>query len=262
MKRSFHGTLLVILAAIAVSTATADITGFNNLDPALWKLNLRNDDVGSGPSFNSGTDTLQLTNKGGPEIRSVWYRTPQPISQFTASFVYTATNNQTGQLIGGCFVIQNNPAGDSTLSSSAFGSLGYGGIDKSVAISFELTASPSTSGQYKNGQFSGGGAFPTTPVNLYSGDPIQVALTYQNNFLQVSMTDTVTQAVYGTSYAGLDIPAIVGNGTAYVGFTAGTYSPFNSANQFFGQPHFAGVPEPSTILFLPSMLLAVAKRRR
>ena len=37
----------------------------------------------------------------------------------------------------------------------------------------------------------------------------------------MTITDTVTQATYSTSWA-IDIPATVGGDTAYVGFTAGT----------------------------------------
>src|SRR5262249_39790531 len=59
-------------------------------------------------------------------------------------------------------------------------------------------------------------------INLGSGHPIQVHLTYDSGTLREVVTDTVTGAVFSTTYT-VNIPMVVGGGgLAYVGFTAAT----------------------------------------
>lgn len=247
-----------IMLALVPSLAQADITGFNNLDPSLWSP-IHQGDGGSSPSYNSATDTLQMTTTTVSENRSLWYLTPQPISDFTASFTYTANNQRTDFPYGACFVIQNSPAGTNALGTSG-GGMGYGTISKSIALSFEIAGAPTHTGLYKNGSVASSGV-STSPVNLFSGNPISVAITYHNSLLTLTLTDTVTQAPFSTSYPALDIPTLVGGSTAYVGFTASTDNlDLGWANQYFGSPHFAGVPEPATASL--ALLLGALIRRR
>src|SRR5262249_39814835 len=58
-------------------------------------------------------------------------------------------------------------------------------------------------------------------VNLHSGDILQVHITYDGTTLTMTITDTVTNATFTTSWK-INIPGIVGASTAFVGFTAGT----------------------------------------
>jgi hypothetical protein len=58
-------------------------------------------------------------------------------------------------------------------------------------------------------------------VNLHSGDIMQVHMTYDGTTLTMTITDTVTNATFATSWP-IDIPSTVGGNTAFVGFTAGT----------------------------------------
>jgi len=58
-------------------------------------------------------------------------------------------------------------------------------------------------------------------VNLKSGDIFQVHMTYSGTTLTMTITDTVTNATFTTSWT-IDIPGTVGGTTAFVGFTAGT----------------------------------------
>jgi hypothetical protein len=48
-----------------------------------------------------------------------------------------------------------------------------------------------------------------------------VQLVYNGTTLTMTITDTVTQATYTTSFT-INIPSTVGGNTAYVGFTGGT----------------------------------------
>jgi len=49
-------------------------------------------------------------------------------------------------------------------------------------------------------------------------------MTYDGTKLTMTITDTVTNATFTTSWT-INIPAIVGGNTAYVGFTGGTGRP-------------------------------------
>ncbi len=60
-----------------------------------------------------------------------------------------------------------------------------------------------------------------TGIDLHSGDPINVGMTYDGTTLVVTETDAITHKSASQSHT-IDIPITVGGGTAYVGFTAGT----------------------------------------
>jgi hypothetical protein len=73
------------------------------------------------------------------------------------------------------------------------------------------------------------GVSPTTPaedltasgVDLHSGDMMNVQMSYDGTTLRMTITDATTNQSFTTSWA-VDIPAVVGGNTAYVGFTGGT----------------------------------------
>jgi len=73
------------------------------------------------------------------------------------------------------------------------------------------------------------GAMPTTPsvdmsssgVDLHSGHPLHAHLSYDGATLTLTLTDTVTNASFTTSWQ-VDIPFNVGDVVGYVGFTGGT----------------------------------------
>jgi hypothetical protein len=59
-------------------------------------------------------------------------------------------------------------------------------------------------------------------INLQSGHPLNVALSYNGTSLAMTVTDSVTKAVFSHSWT-IDIPTTVAGNTAYVGFTGSTY---------------------------------------
>ncbi len=243
--------LMTFVGGLAPSVAHANITGFGDFSGFTVNVN----DSGSAPTVSNGT--LHLTNAGA-ESRSVFYDTPQNISSpFTASFTYQASGNSY-ENPGACFVLQNSTAGASAVGT---GWLAYGGMTgKSLGVSLE---SDSLSGYYTDANF-GGGSLSTSPVSLFSGDPINVTLTYNGTLLQESLLDTTTSASYNTSYLILtNFPAVLGGSTAYVGLTAS--GGFYGTNQYFSNFTFSTVPEPSTLALLgigAVSLLAYAWRRR
>jgi hypothetical protein len=130
------------------------------------------------------------------------------------------------------FIIQGN--GPTALGSTG-GGLGYGpdpslggaGIPNSIAVKFDTTDNqgegPDSTGLYLDG------ASPTvpavdlrgTPIDLHSGDPFRVDLSYDGTTLTETITDLVTMGTFTHSYA-VNIPVAVGGDVAYVGFGGGT----------------------------------------
>ncbi|RIK71133.1 MAG: hypothetical protein DCC66_02915 [Planctomycetota bacterium] len=59
---------------------------------------------------------------------------------------------------------------------------------------------------------------------------------------------------------GINLPAILGSSTAYVGFTASTAGD-GAADQYFSSVQFTAIPEPATALLL-TFAAAIVRRRR
>jgi len=211
------------------NTATSVITIQSGGSPT---INFASGFTATGLQFNGRTKLngtrLQLTDGGQAEASSAWFTTPVNVQTFTNDFTFQFINPNSD---GMTFTIQN--AGTTALGLSG-GGLGYGagsptgtpGIPTSVAVKFDLFQNvhegTNSSGLYTNG------ASPTSPsvtlgngVNLHSGDVLQVHMTYDGTTLTMTITDTVTNATFTTSWP-INIPATVGGNTALVGFTAST----------------------------------------
>ena len=200
----------------------------------------------NGRAIHSGS-SIQLTDTSvGLETAAAWYGVPVNVQTFSTNFTLQFTS---AAGMGMTFCIQNqNPtssdasnkwvSGGPTALGNGQGGLGYSGTTggvggqlagllTSVAVKFDI-ASGNTTGIFVNG------ANPTTPqttitgVNLSSGNPINVAMTYDGTTLSMTLTDTVTKGTFSTSWA-VNIPTDVGGSTAYVGFTGATGFAF--ANQ-------------------------------
>ena len=169
-------------------------------------------------------NVLTLTDDGPPifETRSAFYNTKVPTGTFTASFVYTAAGNM--QADGVTFTLQNSPAGPAAIGPNAAGSnLGYFGIAPSAAVQLNIySGDPGGVGS----AFTTGGTLSayasTSPVNLASGDPIQVTLSYDGSNLVENLVDQTNAQKYSTTYAGVNLAAATGGTSAYVGFTGAT----------------------------------------
>jgi hypothetical protein len=227
--------------AITVSTtetinAIAVVSGYTNSAVASAAYTI--EPLGSGISFpqgfatsqgsmifNGSTDLddsrLQLTDGGTAESGTAWYVTPMNIQSFTTNFTFQLSNPAAD---GITFAIQNL---GTTAMGNFGGGLGYQGIPTSVAVKFDLFNN-SGEGTDSTGLYTNG-TIPTVPsidlsstgINLHSDDTMAVQLVYDGTNLTMTITDTVTQASYTTSW-GINIPSIVGSNAAYVGFTGGT----------------------------------------
>ena len=61
----------------------------------------------------------------------------------------------------------------------------------------------------------------STAINLHSGDPINVTVSYDGTTLTMTETDLTNNATATQKYQ-VNIPQQVGGDTAFIGFTAGT----------------------------------------
>ena len=180
----------------------------------------------SGFSLNNGatldvpSGTITLTDNIGSEARSAFSTTPVGFaSGFTSSFVYTASGDKAAD--GVTFTIQNSSP---TAVGGGGGALGYVGIPKSAAVEFNLY----TGGGQPVGTTvafgTSGGYTSSSPVNLASGDPILVTLTYDpsGSTMGVSLVDQTTQSTYSNTFPNIDLAKSIGSNTGFVGFTGGT----------------------------------------
>ena len=186
--------------------------------------------VPTGLQFNGSTDLddtrLQLTNGGANEAGSAFFTTPMDIRNFTTDFTFQLSDATAD---GITFTIQDSSAAAAALGGVG-GSLGYGGTTKitnSVAIKFDIYNN-SGEGDDSTGLYTNG-ANPTVPatdisssgIQLDEGDTIAAHITYDGTTLTMTLTDAVITKTYTTSWL-VNIPAVVGANTAYVGFTGGT----------------------------------------
>ena len=173
---------------------------------------------------------LQLTLAPAMETKgAAWFSKPVNIAAFTTDFDFALLNAKAD---GFTFAIQNQSA---TAIGPVGSGLGYGasmpgsggGIGKSLAVKFDLYSNDGegsdSTGFYTNG------ASPTIPATsmassgilLSSGHKLHAHITYDGATLILLLTDTTTSASFTKSLT-IDIPAVVGSQTAYVGFTGGT----------------------------------------
>jgi hypothetical protein len=169
-------------------------------------------------------DRLRLT-EGPFQAGSAYAAAPVNVGEFTARFEFQVGDAPDGRLGDGLALVFQN-AGPNALGAAG-GGLGYAGIEKSVALKFDLVDNAGEGaesvGLYLNG------AAPTTPaqplpggvIHLHSGHVFRVDLRYVGGVLNYMVWDTVTGSGAGNSFS-VDLPAAVGGPTAYVGFTAGT----------------------------------------
>lgn len=252
---------LITLLAIALPcvTARAGIVGFNNLNG--WTYN--QSDTGS-PADLPSPGTIHLTTGNG-QARSVFFNTPQDISQFTASFTYRATNLNASLVSQGiAFVLQNDARGASAIGGGS-GGLGYTGISPSATtILWSDTGPGLTYNGYFFGGTSGSGSNPTTPANAFNFRDLNMDVRYANPILTVTVDDPVIAGIdFTRNYVVGDLASIVGGATAYVGFTASTGDRFGNggANQYLSNFSYI-VPEPATLSLLVLGSAALLRRPR
>ncbi len=181
------------------------------------------------------TGDLVLTNGGATQAGSVFTSNRVDVSGFTSQFTFQTTGTyayaSTGE--GLTFTIQG--AGPTALGGTG-SALGYGGINNSVAIKFDLNNNNGegndSTGLYTNGASPtnvGSIDLSSSGIDLHSGDIFRVNLTYVGTTLTVVINDLTTNTSFSHDYT-INIPSIIGGSTAYVGFTGATGSVETHAN--------------------------------
>jgi hypothetical protein len=172
---------------------------------------------------------LELTDGNQFEASSAWYATGVNVQNFVTDFTFQVTPGTTAD--GFTFALQANSTAALGVAGGPLGygldsSTGTGGIPNSVAVKFDLYDNfgegIDSTGLYING------ASPTIPfidmtgsgIDLHSGDVFDVHIVYDGTSLNMTITDTVTHAVFTHSWT-INIPTTIGATTAYAGFTAG-----------------------------------------
>ena len=198
---------------------------------------------GAGAAATLSGGTLTLTNDTGGQANSAFTTTTVPITNaagFTASFVYTMTNNNGGAPADGfTFCIQNTGP---TAVGAGGGDLAYNAINNSGAACFCVYAGNNPGGglgsstqfgyDYSGGNslpnFGGNGGTPgylsTSPVDMTSGHPILVNLTYNGlaGTLTEQLTDETTKGTFSYSFSNVNFQTLLGGQAGYVGFTGAT----------------------------------------
>jgi hypothetical protein len=186
---------------------------------------------------------LELTDGGFGEAGGAFLSNRVGVDNFTSTFNFKVTPGTAPMADGFAFVIQGD--GPAALGPPG-GGLGYGadtvgvggGLARSLAIKFDLFNN-SGEGTNSTGIFTGGrsptirqpglgAGFPDTSIDLTgtgidlsSGHPFAVTLSYDGTTLTEAIRDTVTSATFTTTYA-VNIPGLVGSDVGYMGFTGGT----------------------------------------
>ena len=207
---------------------TGSVPSFGT-SPSKWIVN-------HSGTYSSSTaitgDDLTLTDGNGSEARSAFFNTVVPTTTgFTASFTYTASSGgfPNNAADGVAFVLQGSSAGTSALGGQG-GSLGVAGISgPALAVTFNLYPpaggagtgfSSTVTGTLTNGMQSGIYT-STSPVALNNGDAKFIVLTYNPSTESITeqLTDDITKATDTITIPNVNIAAIFGGNSAYVGFT-------------------------------------------
>jgi hypothetical protein len=231
-------TIMVAAAPPPPPTIATPVFSFPNFSSQPSSINL-----GDAEGIVNGS--IKLAGDQVHDAGQAWYTTKQDITSFTTDFTFTITSNGYGET----FVIQNDPHGmNAGGDSNGLGYFAYSvnpagtAINNSVAIAFNATpnnssgsesytgATPSMTGLYLDGGLlMDNGIMPVQDlmpqgINLQSGDVVSAHVVYDGSILSMNLTDTVTgkQAYFQWP---VDIPAVVGANTAYIGFTGGTINP-------------------------------------
>ena len=225
------GSGAVTLAGGTLRLSASTLSGFGGGVGASslgWQINNTAITSNAFPSAN----VLQLTDGGVNEARTAIYSTPvggvaSGSNGFTATFTYTpSSGNLAAAADGVTFFLENAATNPTTQLGATGGNLGYGGITPSVALALNIFATAAGgvgSEIISNGTI--GTNVSTSPVNLASGHPIQVTLSYNpaNTTLTETLTDTTnTSLIYTTSTTAYNLATILGANSAYIGLSGGT----------------------------------------
>lgn len=206
---------LVALAG-AVSSAQAQVIDHSGGFSSTSDLQLN----GSAATASSGGLTvLRLTPAANDQTGSAFSTAQVNVQAFATTITFQFTPGTTPMADGICFVIQRQ--GPGALGGGG-GGCGYSGIPTSVAVVFDIYPNGgSYTGLFTNGAGPDAENQTTLTLNFHNGNVFRARLVYDGTTLQVTITDTGSNASETQNYT-IDIPSTIGGNTAHVGFTAAT----------------------------------------
>jgi hypothetical protein len=266
---------IVACAAITgfVACASADNVIFNGFsDTTGLTIN-----GSAGTTVTPDGTVLRLTTASGGQAGSAFSSTLTDATNFSTYFQFRITNpggavfdnNDEAGADGLVFVVQSV---DSTLGGSGLG-IGYNGIGTSVGIEFDTWGNnanndPSQShvGIDLNGSVNHGTGAPytanQTAPEFDDGDLWSAWIDYDGTTLEVRWATTSTRPAAAMLSRDLDIPTILSQDTAYIGFTSATGAAWENHDivQWQYTP-YTPVPEPASLGMLTLTMLALLRRR-
>jgi len=208
--RATNGTVTASATINVVDLAPASTAEFGMFEPEPRQI------VNGSAARNSG---VQLTTDDPDQSGSSFYATPLDVTGFVTRFRFRLGMPPVppNPASGIAFVIQG--VGPTVVGAPGTG-LGYQGIDRSVAVTFDPVMN--TIGLATNGT----AAIATinldgTGIELRNENILQADLFYDGATLAVTITDSGTGLSTTASFAA-DIPELVGGSSAFVGFTGAT----------------------------------------
>jgi hypothetical protein len=198
------------------------------------------------------TNLLQITQNSANQDTATFYQDPLYIQGFYAFFTYQVASGANNSADGATFCIQNDPRGAAAEGEQG-SALGVGAtspaapagtspIKPSVELELNIYSGNGLGGVGialgTNGSVSN--VTSTLPVVINNGDVINVALTYLGGVLTVNLSDP-TAGTQFTMKTNVNIPAIVGGSSAYVGFTGSTGG--SASSQLISDFSFQSIPQ-------------------
>jgi autotransporter-associated beta strand protein len=194
---------------------------------------------GNAPSVANNVATM--TSSTNNQTRSIWRNIQVPTTgNFTASWTWQVTGGSGGNPADGfAFALQNDPAGVSALGGGG-GSLGYQALANSVALGTSVysgngvggrgiriyeNGNPVNNASNNNGNFAAPGSVALIGASGNTSNPINYSLTYDATAmtLAVTLTDTTANTTFSNTFnLGNTLQSIIGNPTAFIGFTDAT----------------------------------------
>jgi hypothetical protein len=183
-------------------------------------------------------NALRLTPAQATQRGSVFYDQAFALSgstSFQSKFQFKASGGQgTNGADGFTLVLQNSNSGKTALGASG-GSLGYGGIDRSVAIEFDSYDNGTSDidnnhiSILKNGSTSNAVASKTAGVDLNGGGILTAWVDYAAGSKQLSvyLSNNGTKPGSATVSTNIDLAGTIGS-QFFVGFSGGTGGLFNT----------------------------------
>ncbi len=171
---------------------------------------------GAGWTLNGAAtvvDNVLTLTDGGGQARSCFFGYPQYVGAFVATFTYQDIGG--GGADGFAFVLQNDPLGSTALGGGG-GALALSGITPSAALTFNIYGTAGYS--FGTNGNTGSPYQSSAPIDISLGNPIDVTVHYQGGVASLTLTDAVAAVSFQTNLL-VNLPAIVGADTAYVGLT-------------------------------------------